>query len=103
MPERGHEQLAGSYQGPLACSILKRGKDACWHCARTREAVSVPDVREFQDHIFCDGRTLSEAVVPVFDAAGGLVAVLDVDSHELDSFCETDARGLATVAVLICG
>ena len=99
----GGDLLVGPYQGPLACSILQRGKGVCWHCAHTCEAALVPDVREFQDHIFCDGRTLSEVVVPVFDAAGGLVAVLDVDSHELDSFCETDARGLAAVAALIHG
>jgi len=93
--------LVGPYQGPLACSILERGKGCCWHCANTRNAVVVPDVREFPGHIFCDDRTLSEVVVPVFDGNGDLTAVLDVDSLELDSFTEVDAAGLTAVCQLI--
>ena len=95
--------LVGPYQGPLACSVLTRGKGVCWHCAMTKKAVFVPDVREFPGHIFCDDRTLSEVVVPVFDADGEVVAVLDVDSRELGAFCEADAEGLSAVAALIYG
>lgn len=93
--------LVGPYQGQVACSILQRHTGVCWHCADTRVAVIVPDVREFPGHIFCDARSLSEVVVPVFNAAGDLTAVLDVDSNELDAFSEVDVAGLKAVAALI--
>lgn len=97
------ELLAGPYQGHLACSILARETGVCWHCVTTREAVVVPDVREFPGHIYCDARSLSEVVVPVLNTAGEIAAVLDVDSNELGAFSAADAAGLQAVAALIYG
>jgi L-methionine (R)-S-oxide reductase len=59
--------------------------------------VVVADVNAFPGHISCDARSRSEIVVPVFDRAGELVAVLDVDSAEPDAFDEADAEGLARI------
>ena len=57
----------------------------------------VPDVAAFPGHITCDARARSEIVVPVFDAAGTLRAVFDVDSELVDAFDEDDRRGLERV------
>ncbi|RYZ08080.1 MAG: GAF domain-containing protein, partial [Alphaproteobacteria bacterium] len=57
----------------------------------------VPDVHAFPGHIACDSRSNSEIVVPVFDQAGALVAVLDVDSTAFAAFDDVDARGLEAV------
>ena len=65
--------------------------------ARTRTTQIVPDVHAFPGHIACDSRSNSEIVVPVFDAAGALIAVLDLDSTAFAAFDEDDALGLETI------
>jgi len=54
----------------------------------------VPDVHAFPGHIACDGRSRSEIVVPVRDAAGTLLAVFDVDSEHPAAFDDDDRDGL---------
>lgn len=93
--------IAGPYQGPLACMLLERGKGVCWAVVRSGEAVLVEDVHAFEGHIACDSRSQSEVVVPVRDAAGNLVAVMDVDSDKPGAFSPVDADGLARIAELI--
>ena len=95
------ELLVGPYQGPLACLQLAHGQGVCWACVQRAAAVIVPNVHEFLGHIPCDSRSLSEVVVPVRDAAGAIVGVLDVDSTELGAFSEVDAAGLQRVADMI--
>ncbi|HWP72523.1 MAG TPA: hypothetical protein VNM36_15525, partial [Gemmatimonadaceae bacterium] len=56
--------------------------------------VIVHDVEQFPGHIACDARSRSEIVVPVFDAGGSLIAVLDIDSEHLGAFDHNDAAGL---------
>ena len=93
-PRKERELVVGPYQGTLGCLRIPFAKGVCGACATQRETIIVPDVHAFPGHIACDSRSNSEIVVPVFDAAGGLVAVLDVDSTEFASFDEIDARGL---------
>ncbi len=100
---QGEDLLVGPYQGPLACMVLERGKGVCWAAVRSGEAQLVPDVHAFAGHIACDSRSRSEVVVPVRDAAGAVVAVLDVDSDKLDAFDPVDVEGLSAVAALIYG
>jgi GAF domain-containing protein len=57
----------------------------------------VPDVDKFPGHISCDARSRSEIVVPVVDASGRLLAVLDIDSAEVASFGEDDRVGLERI------
>jgi L-methionine (R)-S-oxide reductase len=45
-------------------------------------------------HITCDARSRSEIVVPVFDRAGDLIAVLDIDSANIETFDDEDRREL---------
>jgi GAF domain-containing protein len=84
----------GAYQGTLGCLEIAFGRGVCGAAAATRNTVVVPDVHAFPGHIACDGRSRSEIVVPVFDRAGELIAVFDVDSAELATFDERDQRGL---------
>ncbi|MEM7327796.1 MAG: GAF domain-containing protein [Pseudomonadota bacterium] len=96
-PLKPTELVVGPYQGTLGCLRIPFGKGVCGACAVQRQSIIVPDVHAFAGHIACDSRTNSEIVVPVFDAAGDLAAVLDVDSESVDAFDETDRLGLEAI------
>jgi len=96
-PRKQRELVVGPYQGTLGCLRIPFEKGVCGACATTRETIIVPDVHAFPGHIACDSRSNSEIVVPVFDATGALVAVLDIDSTDFAAFDEVDARGLEAV------
>jgi GAF domain-containing protein len=96
-PAKPSELVVGPYQGTLGCLRIAFGKGVCGAAAHKRETIIVPDVHAFPGHIACDSRSNSEIVVPVFDAAGRLVAVLDVDSTEFSAFDAIDQQGLETV------
>lgn len=100
-PSRENELVVGPYQGTLGCLRIPFGRGVCGTAAARRETVLVPDVHEFADHIACDAASRSEVVVPVFDAAGALAAVLDVDSTEVDAFDATDVEGLEQVCAVL--
>ena len=85
------------YQGPVACLVLERHLGVCWAAIDSRETQMVSDVSCFPGHIACDSRTRSEIVVPIFGENGDPVGVLDVDSHRLDHFDETDQEGFESV------
>lgn len=84
----------GPYQGTLGCLEIAFGRGVCGTAAAERRAVVVEDVNEFPGHIACDGRSLSEIVLPVVDADGRLVAVFDVDSEHRATFDDADREGL---------
>ncbi len=84
----------GPYQGSLGCQDIAFGRGVCGTAAAEKRTVVVPDVHAFPGHIACDARSKSEIVVPVFDAAGALMAVLDIDSPVPDAFGDADVAGL---------
>ena len=84
----------GPYQGSLGCLDIRFGRGVCGSAAADGRTVIVPDVHAFPGHITCDPRSRSEIVVPVFDAQGTLLAVLDIDSSIPDAFGEADRQGL---------
>jgi GAF domain-containing protein len=86
--------IVGPYQGSLGCMEIEIGRGVCGTAALKRATVIVPDVRRFPGHIACDARSLSEIVVPVFDHRGDVMAVLDIDSAQTDTFNEDDQREL---------
>jgi GAF domain-containing protein len=96
-PARGDQLVVGPYQGTLGCLRIDFGRGVCGAAAARRETLIVPDVDAFPGHIACDFRSRSEIVVPVLDAGGALIAVLDVDSTVPDAFSEVDARGLEEI------
>ena len=85
----GDELLLGPFQGPLACSRIKRGKGVCGIAWERGETIVVEDVEKFPGHIACSSLSRSEIVVPVW-RDGKVVAVLDIDSKELATFDDTD-------------
>lgn len=95
------ELLVGPYQGTMGCLRIRFGRGVCGACAREERTIVVPDVHAFPGHIACDASSASEIVVPVFDARGELVAVLDVDSDLPDAFDETDREALERIASLL--
>jgi L-methionine (R)-S-oxide reductase len=93
--------VVGPYQGPLACSILPEPNGICWACVRRGESVVVPDVHAFPGHVACDERSKSEIVVPVRNAEGRVVGVLDVDSDRLNAFGNVDQEALERIAAMV--
>jgi L-methionine (R)-S-oxide reductase len=96
-PHKENELVVGPYQGTLGCLRIPFGRGVCGAAASTLETQVVADVHAFPGHIACDSRTNSEIVVPVTNADGQLIAVLDVDSVEANSFDETDRIALETL------
>ena len=84
----------GPYQWSLGCLEITFGLGVCGTAAAERRTVVVADVHDFPGHITCDPRSRSEIVVPVFDASGTLIAVLDIDSSVPAAFGDADRDGL---------
>jgi GAF domain-containing protein len=87
----------GPYQGTLGCLEIAFGKGVCGTAAAERRTVVVEDVEKFPGHIACDSRSRSEVVVPVVDRNGRLLAVFDVDSEQVGTFDDEDARALERI------
>lgn len=101
IPETEKEMLVlGPFQGPLACSRIAYGKGVCGTAWAKANTVIVPDVDRFPGHIACSSASKSEIVVPVFKD-DTVIAVLDIDSADFDTFDETDALWLERIAALI--
>ncbi|WP_414993671.1 GAF domain-containing protein [Asticcacaulis sp.] len=88
------ELVVGPYNGTLGCLRIAFGRGVCGAAAATKTTQVVPDVHAFADHIACDSRSNSEIVVPVFDAAGDLIAVFDSDSESFGTYDAEDAANL---------
>jgi len=96
-PAKGDELVVGPYQGTLGCLRIAFGRGVCGKAAATGQTQIVDDVNAFPDHIACDARSVSEIVAPVWDGAGQLIGVLDVDATMPAAFDRTDAAGLETI------
>jgi len=89
------------YQGSVACQILEKDKGVCWAAFNQQKTLVVEDVHQFPGHIACDSRSNSEIVVPFKNKTGDLLGVLDIDSKDLASFSEVDARWLEKILELV--
>jgi L-methionine (R)-S-oxide reductase len=97
---KNDELVLGPFQGPVACTRIGLGRGVCGAAWQQEKTLIVPDVDAFPGHIACSSASRSEIVVPVFND-GKVVAVLDVDSDELDQFDETDAQYLQQIVELV--
>lgn len=95
------ELLLGPFQGPVACMHIGYGRGVCGTAWKEGKTIVVPDVEQFPGHIACSSLSRSEIVVPLFDAQGTVVAVLDIDSKELNTFDDTDREGLEKILTLL--
>jgi GAF domain-containing protein len=94
------ELVLGPFQGPVACTRIRKGRGVCGSSWQQAKTLIVPDVEKFRGHIACSSLSKSEIVVPVI-RSGEVVAVLDVDSSEPDQFDETDKQYLEEIVALI--
>jgi len=96
----GDRLVVGPYIGTVGCLQIELGRGVCGTAAERRETIIVEDVSWFPGHIACDPNSKSEIVVPVFAPDGALIAVLDVDSDQLNAFDGEDKRGLERIVSL---
>ena len=95
------ELLLGPFQGPVACMHIGFGRGVCGTAWKQRQTIVVPDVEQFPGHIACSSLSRSEIVVPVFSENGEVLAVLDIDSKELNTFDDTDRHYLEAICKMI--
>ena len=93
--------IVGPFQGLPACVEIKIGKGVCGTAVERNEIMLVKNVHEFPGHIACDCASNSEIVLPLHNANGDVVAVLDIDSPTLARFDEEDKEGLEKIAKVI--
>ena len=98
---KGNELRLGPFQGSVACMHIPFGRGVCGTAWQRAETVVVPDVEQFPGHIACSSLSRSEIVVPVFNAMNEVVAVLDIDSCELNTFDDVDRYWLEQIVTLI--
>lgn len=97
---KGNQLVLGPFQGPIACTRIELGKGVCGTSWKEKRVIIVPDVNQFPGHIACSSASKSEIVLPVIKD-GKVVAVLDVDSDQLNSFDVVDEQGLGKVVELV--
>jgi L-methionine (R)-S-oxide reductase len=94
------ELVLGPFQGPVACTRIKKGRGVCGTAWQNVETLIVADVEKFPGHIACSSLSRSEIVLPII-RNGEVIGVLDVDAAELDQFDETDKKYLEEIISLI--
>lgn len=94
------ELVLGPFQGPLACTRIRKGKGVCGTAWEKAATIIVPNVDEFPGHIACSSASKSEIVLPVVHD-NCVIAVLDIDSDKLDTFDQTDRYWLEKIAAMI--
>lgn len=99
----GDELRLGPFQGSVACMHIPFGRGVCGTAWQRKETVVVPDVEAFPGHIACSSLSRSEIVVPVFNATNEVVAVLDIDSRDLNTFDEIDKKWLEDIVKSLVG
>lgn len=98
--DKQYELVLAPFQGPVACTRIKKGRGVCGTSWEKAETLIVPDVEKFPGHIACNSLSRSEIVVPVIRNKE-VVAVLDIDSEQQDHFDKTDQHYLEQVIQLI--
>ncbi len=87
----------GPYQGGHGCLVIPFARGVCGAAARTGHAQRVDDVDAFPGHIACASSTRSELVLPVWDGAGTLLGVFDIDSDRPAAFTADDEENLQAI------
>jgi len=90
----GESLTLGEYAGLPACEMIRFGRGVCGTAWKEKRTIIVPDVEQFSGHIACSSLSKSEIVIPIFDGEN-VVSELDIDSEELGTFDEVDARYLS--------
>jgi L-methionine (R)-S-oxide reductase len=94
------ELVLGPFQGPIACTRIKKGRGVCGTAWEKQQTLIVPDVEKFPGHIACNSASRSEIVVPLMKN-DEVFGVLDVDSESVNDFDETDKKNLEEIVSLL--
>ena len=94
---KDNELVLGPFQGPVACTRIRKGRGVCGAAWANAATLVVADVEKFPGHIACSSLSKSEIVVPVI-RNNEVVAVLDADSEILNTYDETDKKYLEEIA-----
>jgi len=97
---KAEELVLSAFQGPVACTRIKKGRGVCGTSWQKAETLIVPDVEKFPGHIACSSLSKSEIVIPII-RNNKVLGVLDVDSEQLNFFDEVDKKYLEKVVNLI--
>ena len=92
--------VLGPFQGPIACTRIPYGKGVCGTAWQRAETVIVPNIHDFPGHIACSSASNSEIVVPLI-RNNRVIAVLDIDSKDFNTFDETDQLYLEKIAEML--
>ncbi len=95
------ELVLGPFQGPVACTRISKGKGVCGSAWAQGKTIIVADVDLFPGHIACSSLSRSEIVVPLFNGAREVIAVLDVDSETINNFDAIDQLHLEEIVALL--
>lgn len=95
-----NDLVLAPFQGPVACTRIKKGRGVCGKAWEEKKTLIVPDVEKFPGHIACSSLSRSEIVIPIFKG-DEVVAILDVDSEALDHFDEVDSKWLREILKLV--
>ena len=97
---KDEELVLAPFQGPVACTRIKKGRGVCGTAWERAQTIIVPDVEKFPGHIACSNLSRSEIVIPLFDSTR-VVGVLDVDSAQLNEFDKLDQQYLEEILTYI--
>lgn len=97
---KNEELVLGPFQGPVACTRIKKGRGVCGTSWQKEATIIVPNVDEFPGHIACASASKSEIVLPLY-IGGEIKGVLDVDSEYLSHFNEVDSKYLNEILKLL--
>jgi L-methionine (R)-S-oxide reductase len=95
------ELVLGPFIGKPACIRIPFGQGVCGAAAASGETQLVADVHAFPGHIACDAVSRSELVIPIKNAGGHVIAVIDLDSPMLGRFTADDRSGIEVLAEVI--
>lgn len=95
-----NELVLGPFQGPVACTRIKKGRGVCGTSWAEAKTLIVPDVEQFPGHIACSSLSKSEIVVPLLKD-GVVWGVLDVDSSDYNQFDTTDQQYLESIVAIL--
>jgi L-methionine (R)-S-oxide reductase len=97
---KNDELVLGPFQGPVACTRIKKGRGVCGTSWAKEETLIVPDVEKFPGHIACSSLSKSEIVLPL-RSGENVIGVFDIDSIDLNTFDETDQKYLEEILQLL--
>lgn len=97
---KNNELVVGPFQGPVACTRIKKGRGVCGTSWAEAKTIIVDDVEKFPGHIACSSLSRSEIVLPIFKN-NKVIGVLDVDSENLNYFDATDQKYLELIIAAI--